>query len=151
MNAINGSDNKDKMTEYERALSDFYYAFNNKNLELMRENWNITNNPVMSNPLGGIKTGWQEIEQVYRKIFHGPADVFVEFYDYSIHSTGNMFCAAGRERGHFKTTDITIDLSIRTSRVYQLYNGVWCQVHHHGSIDQPELLQRYQLALKKTG
>jgi len=151
MNVIDGSEEVNAMTEQESVLSEFYFAFNHQNMALMKANWNMDNDPVMSNPLGGVKSGWPEIEKVYRKLFNGPADVFVEFYDYHIHDTENMFCAAGRERGYFKTSDVTIDLSIRTSRVYQLVDGVWRQVHHHGSIDQPELLDKYQSALKKAG
>ena len=150
MNIINGSDENGLKTDQERVLSEFYFAFNNQRLDLMKENWSAEGEPIMSNPLGGIKSGWLEIEQVYKNIFNGPADVFVEFYDYQIHSTENMFCAAGRERGYFKTAAITIELSIRTSRVYQVINGVWRQLHHHGSIDQPELLEQYQSALKKN-
>ena len=52
----------------------------------------------MDNPLGGIKRGWDEIKAVYELIFSGPAQVSVEFYDYTLHQSQDMFYAVGRER-----------------------------------------------------
>jgi hypothetical protein len=129
------------------ALITFYKAFNTRNLALMTENWNTNNNSSMSNPLGGIKRGWPEIEAVYKKIFNGPAEVYVEYYDYTLHHTDTMFCVVGKERGHFIHREIKIDLAVRTTRIYQFYNNRWLQFHHHGSIDNPELLLSYQTAV----
>ena len=102
----------------------------------------------MDNPLGGIKRGWKEIQSAYERIFKGPAKVYVEFYDYTIHEAGDIFYAVGRERGEFRVPETVIKLAIRTSRIYKLIDGRWQQVHHHGSIDNPELLARYQSAVK---
>jgi ketosteroid isomerase-like protein len=126
------------------ALIEFYRAFNSGDLALMAENWRQSEEVSMSNPLGGIKRGWQEISGVYDKIFNGTAKVYVEFYDYSIHSSGEMFVAVGRERGHFRQGSDLMELAIRTSRVYRKNNGRWQQLHHHGSIESPELLAHYQ-------
>jgi hypothetical protein len=62
-----------------------------------------------------------------------------------------VFYAVGRERGHFQTADANIQLAIRTSRIYQLIEGRWKQVHHHGSIDDPDLLAAYQRAVRGGG
>ena len=70
-----------------QALVNFYYAFNHQDFEVMASNWMPTEEASMSNPLGGVKRGWNEIEEVYKKIFNGKAKVYVEFYDYSIHVT----------------------------------------------------------------
>jgi len=129
------------------ALMEFYRAFNNGDLKLMDRNWLQSDEASMSNPLGGIKRGWQAISEVYHKIFNGTAKVYVEFYDYSIHSTGEMFVAVGRERGHFKQGGSSIELSIRTSRTYLNIGGRWQQIHHHGSIDNPDQLAQYQSAI----
>jgi predicted glycosyltransferase involved in capsule biosynthesis len=40
-----------------------------------------------------------------------------------------------------------MDLKIRTSRLFQLIGGRWRQFHHHGSVEDPELLARYQAAV----
>lgn len=146
---ITGRENKNKHPSTICALIDFYDAFNNRNLEKMSENWSQTYEIAMDNPLGGIKRGWNEIRTVYESIFNGPAKVYVEFYDYTIHETGEMFYAVGRERGEFRIGETTIKLAIRTSRIYRLIDGAWRQVHHHGSIDNPELLAQYQKAVRK--
>lgn len=126
------------------ALSQFYYAFNNRDINVMSRNWLQSDEIAMDNPLGGIKRGWNEIKPVYEKIFNGQAKVYVEFYDYSLHVTNEIFFVVGRERGYFKLGDKTIDLAIRTSRVFKKVEREWKQVHHHGSIDHPQLLNEYQ-------
>lgn len=125
----------------------FYRAFNRRDMRLMQQNWEQSSEASMSNPLGGIKRGWPEIQGVYERIFNGPAEVYVEYYDYSLHQTDEMFVAVGRERGYFKLGDQSLDLAIRTSRTYRKFDGQWRQLHHHGSIDAPDLLARYQAAV----
>jgi len=127
--AITGAENyQAESFNPKAALFEFYRAFNTQNMALMENNWSQSNEASMSNPLGGIKRGWDEIRQVYTNIFHGKSKVYVEFHDYSIHQMGDMFCAVGRERGTLKIgTD-----------------NKWQQIHHHGSIDNPALLKQYQ-------
>lgn len=146
--AITGSERiKTRISDPENALIDFYRAFNSADIDLMSDNWEKTDEASMSNPLGDVKRGWKSIREVYDRIFNGSAKVYVEFYNYTIHSTGEMFIAVGRERGYFQKGENKIDLSIRTSRTYRMKSGRWLQVHHHGSIDSPALLEKYQTAV----
>jgi len=145
--AISGQETKPDVASPYSALVNFYNAFNNQNFELMESNWLPTEEASMSNPLGGIKRGWDEIKDVYQRIFDGEANVTVEFYDYSIHSTKSMFIAVGRERGTLEINNEIIELAIRTSRAYCLHNNQWKQIHHHGSMDNPEMLATYQTTL----
>jgi ketosteroid isomerase-like protein len=124
------------------ALAEFYRAFNNRDLALMARNWDSSDAISMDNPLGGIRRGWPEILPVYERIFAGQAGVKVEFHDYTIHRFGEMFFAVGRERGTFRSDGRSTDVQFRTSRLYRLVEGRWRQVHHHGSIDDPDLLIR---------
>lgn len=146
---INGAENKANLSRAILALSDFYDAFNNRDLAKMSQNWAQTDEAAMDNPVGGIKRGWAEIKAVYERIFNGAAQVYVEFYDYSLHESGEMFFVVGRERGEFRVGSTTVSLAIRTSRIYRLINDEWRQVHHHGSIDDAELLAQYQQAVKQ--
>jgi hypothetical protein len=134
----------------ESALEQFYAAFNGRDLALMTDNWLQTGDIALDNPLGGIWRGWPEIRALYERIFNGAARVRVEFYDYTLHMGQDMFYAVGRERGHFRGDDIELALSIRTSRIFMKTGEHWKQVHHHGSIDDPELLARYQSAVLGT-
>ena len=143
---VTGQESK-VINEAHAALVRFYHAFNGRDLALMRESWLESDDIAMDNPLGGIKRSWREIGSVYEKLFSGLARVYVEFYDYSVHETPDMFYAVGRERGRFERDGETIDLAIRTSRIFRRIGGAWRQVHHHGSIDDPELLARYQRAV----
>ncbi|MBI3755891.1 MAG: nuclear transport factor 2 family protein [Deltaproteobacteria bacterium] len=146
---ITGREDKTKLSSYLQALSEFYNAFNSRNLEKMSQNWAQSDEITMDNPVGGIKRGWSEIKVVYESIFSGHAQVYVEFYDYTIHEAGEIFYAVGRERGEFRIGETAIKLAIRTSRIYRLIDGAWRQVHHHGSVDDPELLAQYQKAVRK--
>lgn len=131
----------------EAALEQFYAAFNGRDLALMADNWAQTDEIALDNPLGGIRRGWAEIRPLYERVFSGPARVYVEFHDYTLHAGGDFFYAVGRERGYFRRDGTELALAIRTSRVFRRIGGRWKQVHHHGSIDDPGLLARYQAAV----
>jgi len=55
--------------------------------------------------------------------------------------------AIGRERGELSRGADRLEVTIRTSRVYRWTDGRWRQIHHHGSIDDADLLARYQRAV----
>jgi hypothetical protein len=116
-------------------------------MDMMSNNWAQSEDIALDNPLGGIKRGWTEIQPIYERIFKGQAKVYVEYFDYTIHETAEIFYAVGRERGYFRLGDIEITLAIRTSRIFRKIDSVWKQVHHHGSIEDPNLLGSYQSAV----
>lgn len=145
---VTGREPAERLTPQMRALSGFYRALNGRNMELMEENWAQTAEVVMDNPLGGIKRGWDEIKEVYARIFSQPEPFWFEFYDFSCHEAGELFYVVGRERGQYRAGDAMLNMAIRTTRVFRLIEGKWRQVHHHGSIDDPELLAQYQQAVR---
>jgi len=130
------------------ALTGFYSAFNSRDLAATGRNWAQTDDVVMDNPIGGIRRGWAAIREGYERLFTGPAEVYVEFYDYTLHEVGDLFYVVGRERGYFRVNGKQLDLAIRTSRIFHKREGRWQQVHHHGSIEDPALLDRYQKAVR---
>ena len=140
--AITGKETEILTPEHE-VLVEFYKAFNTQNIEIMEQNWSVSNG-IMNNPLGGILRSWENIQKVYKKIFFGGAEVYVEFYDYSIYTQEDMFFAVGRERGYILKNGKKIELDIRTSRIYARENGRYKQQHHHGSITDAKLLETYQ-------
>jgi hypothetical protein len=145
--AITGKEDQGDLSSPYQALVQFYCAFNSGNMEMMAANWFQSDETAMDNPLGGIKRGWAEIRPVYERIFNSPAQVYVEYYDYTIHETPDIFYAVGRERGYFRMEGEDISLAIRTSRIFQKIGNTWRQVHHHGSIEDPQLLGKYQAAV----
>ncbi|MHB1610157.1 MAG: YybH family protein [Sulfobacillus sp.] len=146
--AITGYEETKNLSPSQQALISFYRAFNTRDMEAMSLNWAQTKDISMDNPVGGIKRGWTEIREVYAHIFNGPAEVSVEFHDYTLHETQEIFFVVGRERGKFRIGSEVIELAIRTSRIYQWIEGRWQQIHHHGSIDDPALLAHYQSAVR---
>jgi hypothetical protein len=130
------------------ALAEFYRAFNTRDLDLMKMNWLNSDEACMNNPLGGIRRGWPAIKEVYERLFNSQGVVSVEFFDYTVHESPGSFVAIGRERGQYRGREHVIDLRIRTSRWFTLSGGRFRQLHHHGSIDEADLLARYQAAVK---
>jgi hypothetical protein len=144
---ITGNEDQGDLSSPLQALAQFYHAFNAGDLSEMSENWEQSEDIAMDNPLGGIKRGWTEISSVYEKIFNGPAEVYVEYYDFTVHEHGEVFYAIGRERGFFQLGATRVDLKIRTSRIFRRVGTNWKQTHHHGSIEDAELLATYQSAV----
>lgn len=144
---ITGEEKQESLSTPYQALVHFYCAFNTSDLKMMSQNWWQSNEVAMDNPLGGIKRGWAEIRPVYERIFNGPAEVYVEYFDYTTHESAEIFYAVGRERGYFRLGGEEITLAIRTSRIFRKIGSQWKQTHHHGSIEDPQLLARYQAAV----
>ena len=147
LDPITGYEDLRDLTHPRHALTQFYRAFNTRDLVLMRQNWSPSDDISMNNPLGGIKRGWPEIRRVYERLFTGQARLTVEFHNYSLHLCGEIFYVVGRERGRFESPTSIFELAFRTTRIFRFLDHHWRQVHHHGSIDDPALLDRYQSAL----
>jgi hypothetical protein len=128
------------------ALETFYHAFNRASLELIRAVWLDDPLAQLNNPLGGMLRGRGAITELYARIFAGPVKPWVQFEDIVVMTLGvATVIFAGRERGAYGN----LDLDIRTTRCFQYMPsaGGWRQVHHHGSIDSPELLRQYRDAV----
>jgi ketosteroid isomerase-like protein len=144
---VDGSEFRGDTRLPEQALAQFYKAFNSQDLALMEQNWEQSDEAALDNPLGGIKRGWTEIRAVYERIFSSKTPVRVEFYDYTIHEFMDIFYVVGRERPLGGNSELQI--AIRTTRIFHRQeNGEWKMIHHHGSFDDPELLARYQAAVR---
>jgi hypothetical protein len=148
---VTGREQRRQANPQMKALSEFYQALNERNMELMGRNWAQTGEAVMDNPVGGIRRGWEEIGAVYERIFSSPGQYWFEFYDYSLHEADGIFFVVGRERGEFRAGETVLHMAIRTTRIFRLIDNRWRQVHHHGSIEDPDLLDKYQKAVKGTG
>lgn len=145
--AITGSEQISDVRDPLHALAEFYRALNTRDLALMETNWDNGNDPAMDNPLGGIKRGWPEIRPVYESLFRVHGEFHFEFYDYTLHCFQEIFYVVGRERGYLRTPGNNLEMRIRTTRVFRFDGRRWRQVHHHGSVDDPQLLKAYQTAV----
>lgn len=135
------------------ALECFYYALNRRSLDSLEAVLSPDPLVSMNNPLGGIMRGLGDLRSLYQWIFTGPARVWVEFYDVVEYEGRDTVVFAGRERGECVIGETVIPLAIRTTRVFQYLGGQhgWRQAHHHGSIDNPSALARYQRAVRRSG
>lgn len=130
------------------ALESFYFAFNQRDLTAFAAVWAEDPLAQLNNPLGGILRGGNAITELYRRVFHGPARVTVTFGDIVAYEDDRHAVFAGRETGEYSVGGSPpVPLAIRTTRYFQYRDGRWCQLHHHGSIDDPEALAGYQDAI----
>ena len=127
------------------ALETFYHGFNARRPDVLAAAW--AGHPLvqLNNPLGGVLRGHAAIDTLYRRVLAGRAQVWVEFFDVVAYEADAVVVFAGRERGECRVGDEVLPLAIRTSRVFAYSDGGgWKQVHHHGSIDDPDALRSYQ-------
>lgn len=144
IDTINGSERATGSEGAFDALIGFYRAFNQRDLAAMAQNWLDGDEPSMDNPIGGIRRGWPEIRGGYERLFQGPARVHVEFHDFTAQAGDGFHLFVGRERGTCEADGTTVALRIRTSRLFVKRDGAWRQLHHHGSIEEAQLLADYQ-------
>ena len=147
---IAGNEDLGDLSQPQQALAQFYRAFNTRDLKMIDENFAHSDEVAIDNPLGGIRRGADEPHKMYEGVFKSPADVHVEFWDYTIHRAGDAFWAVGRERGTYRDGNEVRSLNVRTTRIFQLIDGRWRQIHHHGSIEDAKLLADYQSAVRSA-
>jgi ketosteroid isomerase-like protein len=133
----------------EAALETFYYALNNRDLDVLRADWADSPLAQLNNPVGGILRGGEAIAGLYGRIFGGAVNVQVTFADVITYLGPDHAVFAGRETGSYAVRGAEpVPLEIRTSRYFRHEDGRWRQYHHHGSIDDPAALSAYQQAIR---
>lgn len=147
---ITGDEEQIDPRKPEGALAEFYRAFNSRDLALMEQNW-AGDEAVVFHELGGVRNGWTEIKELYEQtLLASPAGVLMTFHDCRIDRSSDTFFAVGLERGLLRTPKDVLEFRIRATRMFAWRGGRWRQIHHHGSIEEPELLANY-LTLVLTG
>src|SRR5450631_1148472 len=94
-NPITGAEDLGDLSHPQQALAQFYRAFNSRDLKMIDENFAQTDEVAIDNPLGGIRRGADEPHKMYEGVFKSPADVHVEFWDYTIHRARTSVGPAG--------------------------------------------------------
>ena len=152
-----GPDSRNRLSEVDNpsvegaraALESFYYALNNRDIAVLRADW--ANDPLvqLNNPVGGIIRGADGVAALYEKVFAGELNLKITFGDVIAYVGDGHAVFAGREVGSYTTADGTVvPLEIRTSRYFRYEEGRWRQYHHHGSIDDADLLRAYQRTVR---
>lgn len=128
------------------ALETFYWAFNSCDLELLTVIWLDDPLAQMDDPVGGVLRGRDAIAARYSALFTCAGRRVVELADVLEVWTPANVIFTGCERGELVTSNESLPLTIRTTHcfAYVTSGGGWRLVHHHGSLDDPALLARYQ-------
>lgn len=138
---ITGFNHQKNLTELEIPINAFYKAFNKKNFALMKEVWANEEYISMENPAGGMRFGWNDIENVYTKVLESSLDIKAEFFNYKLYRKKDIFWSVGREKITLNLDDKEKVLFVRITRIFELRNNLWKLVHLHGSFENgPDLL-----------
>ncbi len=132
------------------ALETFNYALNQRDIDAMTAVWSHHELAQLNNPVGGILRGGGEAVALYGRIFDSGTRLEVTFGDAVTYQQPTAAVFAGREIGTYAAAGgQPTPLVIRTSRFfgYDDTAGQWVQLHHHGSIDNPDALRAYQSAV----
>jgi hypothetical protein len=102
----------------------------------------------LNNPIGGILRSREAVRELYARVFAGRLNVQVTFGDAATYWLGDSVVFAGREVGTYQHPQLGEQpVRIRTTRIFR-YAGTWQQIHHHGSIDDADVLAAYQQAVR---
>jgi hypothetical protein len=151
-----GPDAQNRLTESKEpgragalaALETFYYALNNGDLDALTAVWADHELVQLNNPIGGIIRSRDAVRGLYQRVFAGALNIQVTFGDAATYWLSDSVTFAGRETGSYQHPRLGEQpLHIRTTRIFA-YDGAWSQVHHHGSIDDPDALTAYQDAIR---
>jgi ketosteroid isomerase-like protein len=119
----------------ELALERFYWAFNHRDLAMMGEVWDHSDDVVAISPLADVARTWPALRAVYERIFGSEDRLETEFFDYSAHRSGDVFYAVGRERGRMLSAGETRTVTGRATNIFhRTPDGIWKLVHHHVSL-----------------
>jgi ketosteroid isomerase-like protein len=128
------------------ALETFYRALNHADLDLLTATWADDPLAQLDNPVGGILRGRAAVTELYARIFAGGLDVRVTFTDAVRFTVDDAVVVTGREVGSYAGATGRVPISIRTTRVLGRTAQGWRLVHHHGSLDDAEVLAAYRRA-----
>ncbi|WP_057744280.1 nuclear transport factor 2 family protein [Liquorilactobacillus capillatus] len=147
---INGFNRQEELTELELPINNFYHAFNTKNFKLMKKVWANEEYISMENPAGGMRFGWNDLENVYLKVLKNTSNIQAGFFNYRLYRNQNTFWSVGYEKVILNLDSEKRVLFIRVTRIFELYDNLWKLVHLHGSFEDPIDLAFYQKVTKSN-
>ncbi len=118
-----------------KASNRFYNALTNMasgNAEQIGETWFKDENVTAMHPIGGREVGWPAVKKSFEQFAQVAKDGKIELKDQFIRIEGNMAYELGTETGHVKIAGNQINIEQRVTNIYQLKDGEWKLIHHHG-------------------
>jgi hypothetical protein len=138
------------------ALETFYYAFNTRSLDLMKQVWADDPLVQVDTPVVGLVRGSARFAPLYERGFAGPARIQSAFEDIVAYVTPELVVFTGRERGSY-TRDSAPAIALEPPEVrttcicvfrYIAAQGGWRQVYHHVAIGDADQLAQFQKAVR---
>jgi hypothetical protein len=136
------------------ALETFYYAFNTRSVDLMREIW-AADDPLTQvvSPLGFAR-GSANIDTAYSRMLSGPMGMQTILDDIVVYLTSELAVFTERERGtdtpHGEQRGTSELVEGRTSCIFRFMasQGGWRLIYHQVSLSDPSGLARLQRSVR---
>jgi hypothetical protein len=122
------------------ALESTYYAFNNRDIDVMRAVWSADPLVQLNRPRGGSVRGPRAVSAEYEEIFARSTRQDLRFDDIAEYPGPGHILFAGRETCDYLTPDGDgRRILFRATRYFRFSaeTARWEQFHYHGSIDPP--------------
>jgi ketosteroid isomerase-like protein len=142
--------------EVRKASKQFYNALTSMakgNAEQMGEIWLQDETSTAMHPIGGRDDSWLAVKKSFEQVAQLAADGKVELKDQLIRIVGNVAYELGIESGQVKIAGHQIDIEHRVTNIYQLKDGEWKMIHHHGDTSPAmlDVLSKLQPSTEKIG
>lgn len=137
------------------ALETFYYAFNTRSLDLMKQIW--ADDPLIQadTPIVSLVRGSATIATLYERGFASPARIQSALEDIVAYVAPELVVFTGREHGSYASGSAQAapeTPEVRTTCVcvfrFIPAQGGWRQVYHHVAIGDAEQLAQFQRTVR---
>jgi len=112
------------------ALTDMAKGISGK----MEEIWLHDESVTAMHPIDGRDLGWTAVKNSFDQVAGIASDGKVELKDQLIRVVGDAAYEIGIENGQFKLSGNEVKINQRVTNIYQLKDGQWKMIHHHGDI-----------------
>ena len=112
------------------ALTDMAKGISGK----MEEIWLHDESVTAMHPIDGRDLGWTAVKNSFDQVAGIASDGKVELKDQLIRVVGDAAYEIGIENGQFKLSGNEVKINQRVTNIYELKDGQWKMIHHHGDI-----------------
>ena len=138
------------------ASKQFYNALTGMakgNAGQMGEIWLHDENVTAMHPIGGRDIGWTAVKNSFEQVAGLATEGEIELKDQLIRVVGDVAYEIGIETGQVNVAGNQINIGQRVTNIYQLKDGKWKMIHHHGDTSQAmlDVLNKLQTATEKVG
>ena len=113
--------------------TDFYRAFENKDIEAMSALWSQGTGSTCIHPGRSILRGWKQVRASWEQIFRNTAYIEINLDIMATEVADNIAYIVLVENVLQVVNGRRLEAQSRATNVFQFLGGKWYLLHHHGS------------------